>query len=199
MRRVLRSFVPCLLLVFAAPLAQDPQPDPAVLQHAQELARTGAPHRVLARLCATWDIAIETPQAGGGEPRRDSGTAVGTTVLGGRYVALDHSLQLAGHPVHALQLLGFDMLRELYTSSWRDDLSTWAVEAAGPASEQEPDLLVLRGTLVDAANPTGRAFRMAIDLRTPDVVTVRVLGRVDEGDEARGDVVLQTQRWTKRG
>lgn len=198
MRAVLRPFVPCLLLLLlAAPRPQDPQPDPAALQRAQDVGRTGAPHRVLAALVGAWDVAIETPVAGG-EPRREAGTAQGRALLGGRYVELAFALRLGGQPVQGLQILGFDMLHEVYTSSWRDDLSTWAIEAAGAAVEDRPQQLALYGSLVDAAHPTGRAFRLELDLQTSDVVAMRLLGRVDEADPDAGDVVLQTQRWTKR-
>ena len=118
---------------------------------------------------------------------------VGTAMLGGRYVALRFTMELAGAPFEAMQLLGFDTLRQQYTSSWRDDLSTWAVDASGPLRAEALDQLALAGTLVDARDPTGRPFRMALDLRSAQQVVVELHDTLDGRDH-----LVQTQRWTKR-
>jgi hypothetical protein len=113
-------------------------------------------------------------------------------------VVLNFVLQLQGTAVEAVQMLGFDTLRQLYTSSWRDDLSTWSVEASGTAGAGAPERLRLQGALADARDPTGRPFRLELDLPPAAAgaageVAVRSYDTVD-GKE----VLMQTQRWTRR-
>jgi hypothetical protein len=182
-----------LLLALLPTLStQDPTPTPAVLRSAQQLAALAPEHRLLARLVGDFEVAVQTTLPGT-PPRDERGRVRGAAILGGRHVVLNYVLQLQGTAVEAVQMLGFDTLRQLYTSSWRDDLSTWSVDTSGAASAEAPQRLRLQGTLADARDPTGRPFRLEIDL--PDAaggpVVVRSYDTID-GNE----VLLQTQRWT---
>lgn len=181
-----------LLLGLCAGAVQDPQPAAAVLHNAFELARVGEPHRLLARLVGTWDVAIET-RADGADARAGSGRVTAQAVLGGRYVVLNHRLQFADAALEAVQILGYDALAQNYTSSWRDDHSTWSVESVGSADGAAVERLQFRGALRDAAAPDGHPFRLELDLADPDGVAVRVF----EGPRER-EVLRQTQRWTRR-
>lgn len=186
------AWVAGALLLLCGGAGQDPQPAASVLQETFELARVGAPHRLLARLVGTWDVAIET-NAADGSVAAGTGRLTAQAMLGDRYVVLNHRLQLAGTALEAVQILGYDALAQAYTSSWRDDHSTWSVEAAGSADADAPERLSLRGALRDAADPDGRPFRIELDLRAADAVTMRLF----EGPRG-SEVLRQTQRWTRR-
>jgi hypothetical protein len=176
-------------VAFAWP--QDPPP-PAVLQKAQTVAQTDAHHARLQRLVGEWEVVLTT-KLRGEPPREDRGSVRAAAILGGRYVVADYTLAITPATVHAVQIFGFDALRQLWTSSWRDDLSTWSVECSGPPSQPEAGVLTLRGSLVDASEPTGRPFRQVVDLSAEGVVVVRLYD-THEGVEFE----LQRQRWTKR-
>lgn len=169
-----------------------PPPSAEVLQRANELARLHPEHEQLEQLTGDWQIATKTWSSGDGEPHEDTGTVSGRTMLGGRYVALSFRLQAQGRQIEALQVLGYDALRSLYTASWRDDASTWSTDCVGEARER-PDVLVLRGKLVDARTPRGRAFRLTFDLTREREVRVTI-HEDDGGDE----VLLQEQVWTPK-
>ncbi|MCA8952333.1 MAG: DUF1579 family protein [Planctomycetes bacterium] len=187
------------LVVLSALLAvrsgtQDPHVAPETLNAAQRLSRTVPEHERLARLEGAWDVTIRaTPP--GDEERTERGTVVGKAILGGRYVVLNFQLTFRGEPLEAVQILGYDTLLRQYTSSWRDDHSTWSVECAGPADTDAPERVQLRGTLRDAQNPDGRPFRLALTLPEADGGMVAVsLHDTLEGTEH----LLQTQQWTRR-
>jgi hypothetical protein len=186
---VLGSFVVAVAL--GAP-PQEPGRDPAQLRRAQQVAAVGPEHQRLAKLVGDWDVAW-TNEGRDGQARDARGTATGKLVLGGRYVQLDCKLQVQGTWLHGMQLFGFDALRQQYTSSWRDDLSTWAVDCAGPPPKEQPDLLELSGMLSDVHDPIGRAFRLRLDLRQDGVVLVELQDTLEGRDH-----VLQRQRWTRR-
>lgn len=191
--RWLAALLPAFAVLVAAGAApQEPGRDPAQLRRAQQVAAVGPEHQRLARLVGDWDVAW-TNEGRDGHARDARGTAAGKLVLGGRYVQIDSTLQVQGATLHTMQLFGFDALHQQYTSSWRDDLSTWAVDCAGPPPKEQPDLLELSGMLRDVHDPTGRAFRLRLDLRQEGVVLVELQDTLDGRDH-----VLQRQRWTRR-
>jgi hypothetical protein len=191
MRGVHLGLIPFLLGV-VVPGPQDPVRDAAMLQRAQQLAEPAEPHRLLAKLAGAWDVVWQTTLPDGTR-QEDRGTAEGEVMLGGRYVRLRFRLQIQGREVHAEQILGFDTLHQVHTSSWRDDLSTWSVECSGAPVVGPADQLRLFGTLADVRDPAGRPFRLEWDLAAKDTVQVRAF-------ETRGadEVEVQAQRWTRR-
>jgi hypothetical protein len=185
-----RPGVVLLLSLFAA-ASQDPMPSAAALQRAAELARPAEPHQRLQRLLGHWQVTATTTTTADAAPRVDHGTIEGTSLLGGRYVMLHHQLQVEGGGLEAIQLLGFHTLHQLYTSSWRDDHSTWSIECNGPFDAAAPDRLVLHGTLVDVRDPEGRPFRLELDLGD-ERIDVRLF------DTVAGKLALrQSQQWTR--
>lgn len=171
---------------------QEPGRDPAQLRRAQQLAVVGAEHQRLARLVGDWDVTW-TNDGRDGEARDARGTATGKLLLGGRYVQVDFKLQVQGASFAAVQLFGFDALHQQFTSSWRDELSTWAVDCAGVPAKDSAELLELSGSLCDVHDPTGRPFRLRLDLRQDGVVLVELRDTLDGRDH-----LLQRQRWTRR-
>jgi len=186
-----KALVAALAAACFLTVPQDPPPDAATLLRFERLAQPGEPHALLQRLVGEWDVAVRTPV----DPveRVDRGSVKGLALLGGRYVQLQFSLTVARQPFEAVQVLGFDALRQQFTSSWRDSASTWTTECAGAPRADRPDLLALSGTAVDAADPSGRPFRVELDLAFDQRVSVKLF-------ESRGGVesLAQTQSWTRR-
>lgn len=175
-----------------ATLPQDPTRDGPLLQKAKELAATGPEHALLAKLAGDWDV-VWTTHVQGSEAKQERGRATGSLLLGGRYVQVQFRMQAGQVPVQALQLFGFDTLRQLFTSSWRDDLSTWPVECSGPKPEAggEPGVFELFGTVSDVHDPTGRPFRMRVQVEGA-AVAVELRDTLDGREH-----VVQRQRWTR--
>ena len=182
-------------LCLAAAFGQDPKPklrrpDAAALQRARELSQTAPQHEVLRRLGGSWKVLVRTTGPDGAA-HEDRGSVAGRALLDGRYVALDFELDLSGNELLAHQIVGFDTLKGVYTASWRDTATTWSVDCQG-APTDEPFVIRMRGTLVDALTPAGRPFRLDLDVR--DRAEVRVT--IWEGAGA-DEVQVQEQRWTR--
>ena len=126
-----------------------------------KLALPGPQHERLQKLEGAYAVSMQlTPP---GLPAQEClGEARAMTVLGGRYLLVNLKVRVAAVVMEGLYVFGYDNLRSLYTVSWRDSLSTWAVECAGPVSEASPDVAALQGTMVDAASPTGRPFELVL-------------------------------------
>ena len=163
-------------------------------------------HERLAKLAGKWQVTLRTRLPDGGKPaaglpptaaaaaaamQEDRGTVVGSSMLGGRYVVLNYQLKLQGRAVEAVQILGFDTLQQAFTSTWRDSATTWSVDCLGGVSK-DADVLTLTGQLRDAKTPDGRGFRLTLDLRKLDQVTVQI--HEDRGME---EVLLQEQVWQR--
>lgn len=175
-----------LVLGLSLPSSQDPRHDAAMLRQAQQLAVPVAQHQRLQRLTGEWKVASQAMGT------TSEGVVAGQSMLGDRYVVLRYRLPRAGRELEAVQLLGFDTLHQVYTSSWRDDASTWSVEASGSPDPEAPDRLVLRGSVGDARDPSGRPYRIEFDLGRPDEVTVQLFDTIDGKD-----VRVETQRWRR--
>lgn len=174
---------------------QDPkpvhrQPDGETLRRAQELSRTTPEHERLRKLTGKWQVTLRN-HGPDGKVHEGRGQILGQTMLGGRYVALNLQAKMHGQDVEAVQLVGYDTLQKSYTSSWRDNASTWATECHGGVGN-EADVITMTGRLHDAHTPTGRGFRVVMDLRQKDRVTVKMF-------EERGleDALLQEQLWKR--
>ncbi|MFN3240781.1 MAG: DUF1579 family protein [Planctomycetota bacterium] len=183
------------LVCLGAVVVQDPkpnvrQPDAESLRRARELSKTVAQHDVLRRLGGKWNVTVKTT-APDGKVHEDTGKVAGVGMLGGRYVALNFELDLQGNELQALQIVGFDTLKGLYTASWRDTGSTWGVECRGEPGD-DVNVITMRGSMVDAFTPNGRPFRLQFDVRERGEVLVRIW----EGMAGK-EVLLQEQRWVR--
>ncbi len=113
-------------------------------------------------------------------PQECRGEAKAMAALSGRYLLVNLKVRIQGVVLEGLYILGYDRLRDLYTVSWRDSMSTWAVDCSGPAPAEPGAAIALQGTMVDAASPTGRAFELELALQD-DGFAVAVKDQVGDG------------------
>lgn len=128
-----------------------------------QLSTPGEPHRALMSLAGRFDVAMTLRPIGLPE-QECKGNALAAAVLGGRYLIVNCNVRVQAVRVEGLYLFGFDNLHGLYTASWRDSLSTWSVECSGPPDVEHPDRIEMKGTMVDAASPTGRPFVLSLQM-----------------------------------
>lgn len=155
------------------------------------LATPGPQHEQLCALEGYHEVVMElTPP---GVPAQTfAGEARAMAVLGGRYLLVNLRVRLAGVMMEGLYLFGFDNLRQTYTMSWRDSLSTWAVDCYGPLPEKDPSRVPMKGVLVDAASPTGREFEVVLQFRDGGLG----LDVIDQVKDQR--VVVMKQRFVRK-
>lgn len=155
-------------------------------------AAPGPQHERLGALVGDWDIELQL-QLPGTEPETTKGRGRAGDVLGGRYLVVEFRVPVRGVPMDGLYLFGYDRLRDLWSASWRDSLSTWSIEAFGTQDPSDAKLLHFRGLVFDVASPEGRDFRIDFAFGDADHFTITVF------DTVRGErVQVMQQRFSRR-
>ncbi len=131
------------------------------MQLMMKLATPGKEHKQLMKMVGDWDIVTRYRMANDAPWQEGKAKASYKSVLGGRWLMQDFEGNMAGMPFQGLQFLGYDKLRKLYVSSWRDSMSTWAVHTEGKAAKDGKSI-EMSGLMVDGLTPKGRKMRMVI-------------------------------------
>jgi hypothetical protein len=182
------SVVAMLLAVVGAPASAQPAEEmsPEAMQEMWDsylkLARPGDAHRHLDDSVGTWDVTVRIWMSGpGGEPTVSNGTAHREWVLDGRFVREVLRTEMMGQPFEGLGYTGYDNYKNLYVSSWMDNLSTSLSLSKGQRhpgtgvftfyGEMDEPMLQVQGrtvkTVIRPAGAGGQVFEM-YDLHAGD-------------------------------
>jgi hypothetical protein len=96
----------------------------AAMEIYQKLAKTGAPHKMLAGLVGSWVTRTKTWMAPGKPPMESTGTCEQKMLLGGRYLQQDYAGDMMGAPFSGIGITGYDNHKQKYVSTWIDSMST---------------------------------------------------------------------------
>jgi hypothetical protein len=142
------------------------------MQEWQKLSVPGEPHRALQQFAGAWDAKVKTWFAGpGAPPNEDTGVGVFKMVLGGRFLQQDYTGQSTMPDAtgkmqkvlfQGIGFMGYDNFRNVYTSTWNDNISTTTMTMSGGAS---PDGKVIRmyGQMDDPAlKAVGRTYQTVV-------------------------------------
>ncbi len=150
-----------------------------MMQKMQELAAPGPEHQHLQNLVGNWDLKLRTRFQPDAPWSESPGTAEARGILGGRFVVQDVSASMEGMPFTGFELLGYDKLQGLHTSSWADSMGTSAFHSTG---KMEGEAIVYRGSMTDFVTPDGRPYRTVLRIQDKDHWT-REMYDTMEGEE----------------
>lgn len=137
-----------LMMLAAAVSAQEAMSDSALMARQMEsmkLAAPGPEHEMLAKYAGTFDMDMKFYMAPGQDPMVMKGTSTNTMILGGRFLELNSTGNMGGHPMESLTILGFDRRHKEFTSVGFDNHGTYWVTASGTYNE-ETKSIVMSGT-----------------------------------------------------
>ncbi len=130
----------------------------AAMQEHMKLNAPGEHHKKLDAFIGKWNSASKMWMGGPGTPAMESsGTTERKWILGGRFMAEEYKGQMMGMPHEGFGLTGYDAYRNLYTSTWSDNMTT--------------AILTMKGT----ADPTGKVFTYYGEMDEPHL---KVAGRM---------------------
>jgi Protein of unknown function (DUF1579) len=117
-----------ILVIQALPIMFEDQAAPSqdtMQAQMMKYGTPGKPHEFLKRFVGVWDVEITaTPPTPGATPQKSKGTMTSELIFGGRYLKSDFDGMMGTTPSQGLQINGFDMFQNVYTTIWLDSWST---------------------------------------------------------------------------
>lgn len=117
-----------ILLIQALPAkfqGQAPTPQDKMQAQMMKYGTPGKPHEFLKRFVGEWDVDITaTPPMPGAMPQKSKGTMKSQLIFDGRYLKSDFDGMMGNMPSKGLQINGYDMFKNVYTTLWLDSWST---------------------------------------------------------------------------
>ncbi len=142
----------------------------AMMQEWMKLAAPSDAHKKLEPLVGKWNHTSKVWMSGpGSTPMESSGTTERKWILGGRFLMEEHKGQMMGMPHEGLGLNGYDNFRNMYTSTWCDNMGT--------------TILTMKGM----ADPAGKTFTFYGEMDEPGMKvtgrTVKYVTRIIDNDK----------------
>jgi hypothetical protein len=120
--------------------ATDKQPSEADMAMMMEMSKPGENHKLLESGAGSWTYAIKMWMSPDAPPMESSGTSVGRSVMGGRYVITEHTgkMQMPGPDGKMMDMEfkgmateGYDNIKKKFVSSWIDNMGTGIMSMEG--------------------------------------------------------------------
>lgn len=106
----------------------------AMMQEWMKLSTPSEHHKRLEPLIGKWTHVSKVYMGGPGTPPMEStGTSETKWVLGGRFILDEHKGSMMGMPHEGIGLTGYDNYRNMYTSTWCDNMGTTILNMTGMA------------------------------------------------------------------
>jgi hypothetical protein len=103
-------------------------------QMTEQMMKYGMPgenHEFLKRYVGSWEVDITMWQKPGGPPSKSKGTMKNDLILGGRYLKSEFEGMMSGMTFMGLEIIGYDLFTNKYTTFWIDSWSTSFVWTSG--------------------------------------------------------------------
>lgn len=146
----MKLFTPALcaaVLLFAATPAAYAQSEEDMKKWATYMTPADA-HKKMASWNGEWNGDITMWMAPGAPPAKSTGTAVNKMIMGGRYQQSTHTGEFGGMPFEGQSTLAFDNAKQMYISTWIDNMGTGIMVMEGKYDEASK-AIHLRGKMVD--------------------------------------------------
>ena len=91
----------------------------------------GKNHELLKKYVGDWNIEMKGWMKPGDEPMMSTGTQKATLIFDGRYVKFNYEGMMGGQKFSGLEIIGYDMFQNKYTSWWIDSMSTSFIVTTG--------------------------------------------------------------------
>jgi hypothetical protein len=119
----------------------DKKPDEgAMMAMMMELAKPGDNHKLINEGAGNWSYKVKAWMSPDAPPSEGSGTSVGRSVLGGRFLVTDHTgkFQMPGPDgkmmdmdFKGMALEGYDNVKKKFVASWVDNMGTGIMNSEG--------------------------------------------------------------------
>jgi len=165
-------FTACAALALAAGTARaDSKAAPdmdALMKEWAKWSSPGAPHQLLQKMAGKWTLKQKTWMDPSQPPMETTGTAELAMVLGGRFLQQHYTGTMMGMPFEGSGLVGYDNFRQMYTSSWADNMGTAMMQSHGAANAAGTEI-TLNGLMDEpATGEKDKKMRQVLRVTGPD-------------------------------
>lgn len=183
MRKVALALFALGLFTTVALAQEQPKQEHANLQKEMyekwmKAATPGDAHKKLADLNGTWDAKVRTWMQPGQPPMESVGTAVNTTILGGRFMQQNFTGTFMGMPYSGVGLMGYDNTKGQYQATWIDNMGTGFTNLTGTATANGYDF---KGTTPDPISGKDAMMEEKWIIADADHHTFEIWGAAPDG------------------
>ena len=137
-----------------------------MMRKAEEAGRPGPGHKALEHFVGNWKAEVKCWMEPDGPPHVSQGTAKGSWIMKGRFLQEDFEGEMMGKPFQGRSILGYDNMKQSFSSVWISDMQTSMFTTEGKG-ENGNQVITLEGP--SSCPATGKT-----DI--PMKVVMRVLG-----------------------
>jgi Protein of unknown function (DUF1579) len=165
----------------------------------EKAAMPGEQHKKLASLVGTWDQKCTKP---GMTESPYNGTVEYRAVLGGRYVVGEAKGTMTmpasdGKPMtkewEGFQILAYDNVQKQFQTTWCDSMNTGIFVTPGTA-DSSGNVITFEGTMKDARTPSGRPFKVVLNIESNDRHSVEIWDSKDGKPLAKETTIIETRK-----
>ena len=103
----------------------------AMMEKAKQLGAPSQGHQMLEPFAGKWRHTVRWQMAPDAKPEESTGTNENSWIMGGRFLKQEAKGQAMGEPFEGLGILGYDNIRQEYSSIWIDNMNTSMMTATG--------------------------------------------------------------------
>jgi hypothetical protein len=151
----------------------------------------GAMQKMLAEESGTWKEETTMWMEPGAEPMKMNATVVSETILDGRYQQQTHKGDFGGMPFHGISTTGYDNARQVFVSTWIDNMGTGIMTVEGTYNAATKTIN-MKGTTTDPMTKKAIPIREEIVLVDKDHQIIRQY-MMHKGKEFKGMEIKLTR------
>jgi hypothetical protein len=96
-----------------------------------KLNQPGEPHKMLAAMAGDWTLEVKAWMVPGAPPSVSQATCTCKMIMDGRFLQEDVTGTMMNQPFTGMSLTGFDNIKQKYTATWIDNMTTGIFKSEG--------------------------------------------------------------------
>lgn len=172
----------------------EPMPDSAtMMKNWMDYMTPGKQHTEMASWNGKWDAEVTMWEKPGAEPTKSTMIAVNEMILGGRYQRSVNKGNMMGMKFEGISTVGFDNAKQVYVSSWIDNMGTGIMNMEGTYDEATKTVS-LKGKAVDPMTGKEKEMRETMTLVDNDHQLMQMYCTGPDGKEFKTMQILSTRK-----
>lgn len=149
----------------------------------QEYMTLNEHHKFFESLTGTWNAKVELWMDPKAEPKVSLGTSEGKIIMGGRFLEQTFNSTDMGKPYEGRGIMGYDNMKEQYTTIWFDNMATGVTTGSGQYNPESRMLMTEGSMSCPITQQSKRWYRDVLTFSDDDNYTYETYMRDQRGVE----------------